>query len=320
MQIGSRDCAVMTTLVVSMLCACGARHEATENYVLVASNTKIAYWQEAARGLEAAAGEFQVKSEMVGPETYDPKAERQQFLEVVHRQKPPSGILVSPADPSLLADAIDSAIAAGIPVITIDSDAPKSKRLVFVGTNNYEAGQMGGETLVKEMHAKGNIAVLTIPGQENLDERLEGYKRVLARNPEMKIVQVIDMAGDPNKAFDGTRQLIESKKIPDGFVCLEALSCSEVAEVLNRAGLHKTIIAMDTMEGTVNWIQKGMVQATIAQKPYTMANFGLRVLDSFHHNKPANTDAASNRSSLPAFIDTGATLVDKSSPQLRSPR
>jgi len=126
---------------------------------------------------------------------------------------------------------------------------------------------------------------------------------------------VVNMAGDPTKAFDGTRALIAGKTAPDAFVCLEALSCNEVADVLDRANMRgKTIIAMDTQEGTLNWMRKGMIRATIAQKPYTMAYFGTRVLDDFHHAKPAAgaNPAASNRSLVPVFMDTGATLVDQS--------
>src|SRR6185437_10060238 len=104
----------------------------------------------------------------------------------------------------------------------------------------------------------------------------------------------------------------KGKAVPDAFVCLEALSCAEVADVLDRAGIRdKTVIAMDTIEGTVKWMQKGMIRATIAQRPYTMAYFGTRMLDEFHHNKPANSDTNSARLSVPVFIDTGATLVDK---------
>jgi ribose transport system substrate-binding protein len=124
------------------------------------------------------------------------------------------------------------------------------------------------------------------------------------------------MAGDPTKAFDGTQSVMEKGKTPpDAFVCLEALSCTEVANVLDRAGVKdKTIIAMDTGEGTLNWMRKGMIRATIAQKPYTMAYYGTHVLDDFHHTKPAG-DAGpvqGSRSLVPVFMDTGATLVDKS--------
>ena len=127
---------------------------------------------------------------------------------------------------------------------------------------------------------------------------------------------MVNIAGDPTKAFDATQNLVaKGKTAPDAFVCLEALSCSEVADVLDRAGIKgKTIIAMDTQEGTLNWMRKGMIRATIAQKPYTMAYFGTRVLDSFHHAKPAGDPGSfqGNRSPVPVFVDTGATLVDKS--------
>ena len=94
-------------------------------------------------------------------------------------------------------------------------------------------------------------------------------------------------------------------------MCLEALSCAEVADVLDRAGMRdKPIIAMDTQEGTLNWLKKGMIRATIAQHPFTMAYFGTRVLDDFHHVKPGA--AVGSRSPVPVFVDTGATLIDKS--------
>jgi ribose transport system substrate-binding protein len=314
MRIASKSWASLPALAASLLCACGGRHASTETYILVAANTRIAYWREAAQGLESAAREMGVQWAMVGPEKYDPKGEREEFLAALHRQIKPAGILVSAADPKLMQDAIDSAVTAGIPVITIDSDSPKSKRLTFIGTNNYQAGQTGAEILVSQLKGQGNIVVYTMPGQANLDDRLEGYKRVLARSPKIKILQVFDVAGEPSKAFDTTEALVEkSKTLPDGFVCLEALSCAEVADVLDRHGIRgKTIIAMDTAPDTMQWIQKGMITATIAQRPFTMAYFGTRVLDDFHHTRPSSADVTGLRSPLPIFIDTGATLVDKS--------
>jgi len=314
MHIGGTRLASLAVLAASMLAGCGGRHESTEAYILLTTNTKIAYWQEAAQGLQAAARELGVKWELAGPETYDPKGEKEELLKLVRRPVTPAGILVSAADPALMRDAIDSAVTAGIPVVTIDSDSPQSKRLTFVGTNNYQAGQTGGEVLAKQLNGKGSIVVYTMPSQANLEERFEGYKRVLARNPGIKILQVVDIAGDPQKAFDSTKGFIEKGKTPpDGFVCLEALSCAEVADVLDRANIRdKVIIAMDTIEGTLNWLKKGMIRATIAQRPYTMAYFGARLLDDFHHNKPAASDMAGSRSPVPIFVDTGATLVDQS--------
>lgn len=313
MQTMNRRSLTLAVGALVFLCACGhGRHEASEVYYLVTANTRIAYWQEAAAGLAAAAKDLGVRAETVGPETFDPQEEKTQLQKLVAQAVPPAGILVSAADPELLRDAIDSAVSKGIPVITIDADAPKSKRILFLGTNNYEVGQAGGEILVKELNGKGSVVVYSIPGQDNIEERLEGYKRVLARHPEIKIVQTIDIHGDPNAAFDGTKAILENKTVPDAFVCLEALSGSEVADVLDRAHIHgKTIIAMDTNDTTLDWISKGMIQATIAQKPYTMAYYGLRVVDDLHHNKLASPTQGSH-SQVPMFIDTGLTVVDKS--------
>src|SRR5258708_37297860 len=94
---------------------------------------------------------------MTCPDTFDPKQQQTEFQRVAKLK--PSGIMVSPADPKLLKDDIDAAIAAGIPVIAIDSDAPASKRLLFIGTSNYQAGMMGVPTPVRASHGKGNAAL-----------------------------------------------------------------------------------------------------------------------------------------------------------------
>jgi ribose transport system substrate-binding protein len=290
-------------------------HKSNEKYYLISANIKLPYWQSAASGLYKAAKELDVTAEATGPDTYDPQAEQTAFQTAV--AKNPAGLLVSAADPSLMKADIDAAIAKGIPVITIDSDTPDSKRLVFIGTNNRQAGLMGARRAVKELNGRGSVVIYTIPGQANLDERLRGYKDVFAENPGIKIADTVDMKGDPRVAFDRTSDILDKGKMkPDGFVCLEAISCKEVADVLDRKKVTgKVIVAMDTDQGTVDWIKKGMIAATIAQKPYTMAYYGLKMLGDLALNKPSSLDrnwAQDAQSPLPTFIDTGATMIDKS--------
>ena len=68
---------------------------------------------------------------------------------------------------------------------------------------------------------------------------------------------------------------------------MEALAGKEVAAVLSQNHVSgKTVVAMDTDPDTIDWIRKGVIAATIAQKPYTMAYIGLEMLDNLHHNLP----------------------------------
>ena len=301
--------------LLAFLLSCGSGHDSGEYYVLISANLQIPYWKAAGAGFAAAASQMKVRFDVQGPETFDPKAERDALDQAV--QNKVSGILLDVTDARLLRDSIDKAVAAGIPVITIDSDAPASKRLFFVGTNNFQAGLTGGERLAQELHGKGNVVVFTMPDQPNLLERLTGYKAALAKTPEIKITRVVDIQGDPRIAFDTTTQIVgrERDKV-NAFVCLEAQSGKEVATVLNTYHVTgKVVIAMDTDPETLEWIQKGGIAATIAQKPYTMAFVGLEMLDDLYHQKPPALDKDWSKDSfapIPSFVDTGSALIDKS--------
>jgi ribose transport system substrate-binding protein len=228
----------------------------------------------------------------------------------------PSGILVSVNDATLLGPEIDNAIAAGVPVITVDSDAPNSKRLYFIGTNNLEAGRVGAQRLVQKLNGKGNVVFFSMP-QPNLEERVKGYKDVLSDHPQIKIAEVFNIKGDSGNAFDRAGYWMSKKgadKI-DAFVCLEASAGKDVAEVLKRANAtDRTLIAMDVDPDTLNDIKSGGIDSTVMQKPFTMGYIGLKALDDVFHNKPnlSTNYRVDPRSPLPVFIDTGTALVDKS--------
>ena len=306
-------------LLAGSVLSCGGAHDSDEYYVFVSANLQVPYWKTAGAGFSNAGAQMKgVRYDFVGPQTYDPKAERDALDQAV--QKKATGILLGVTDPALLKDSIDKAIAAGIPVITVDSDAPASKRLFFIGTNNYQAGFTGGQRLGQLLKGKGNVVVFTMPDQSNLKDRLRGYKEALAKTPDIKITRVVDIQGDPRIAFDTTTQIIgkERDKV-DAFVCLEAQAGKEVANVLDSYHITgKTVMAMDTDQETLDWIQKGGIAATIAQKPYTMAFVGLQMLDSLYHHKPESlaTDwSTDSYAPIPTFVDTGTDLIDKSNVQ-----
>jgi ribose transport system substrate-binding protein len=296
------------------LLSCGP-HDSNEYFVFVAANLQVPYWQAAGAGFIKAGAQFKVRAEFIGPNTYDPKAERDALDQAV--QQKTTGILLGVTDPALLKDSIDKAIAAGIPVITMDSDAPASKRLFFIGTNNYQVGVSGGLRLAQELKGKGNVVVFTMPDQHNMQDRLRGYRDALERTPNIKITRVVDIQGDPRIAFDTTRQIIGKEKDQvDAFVCLEAQSGKEVAGVLNSYHITgKVVMAMDTDPETLQMIQSGSIAATIAQKPYTMAFVGMQMLDNLYHHKPPALDTDWSKDSfapIPSFVDTGSALIDKS--------
>jgi ribose transport system substrate-binding protein len=313
--------AALGLLVLAVLFASGCdRHSTKEVYYLIASNTALPYWQTAAAGFNKAAAQYKVTAKVAGPDSHDPQAELAALHQAIAAK--PSGILISAADAGLLQSEIDAAVNAGIPVITVDSDAPGSRRLYFIGTNNREAGRLGGQRVTQKLGGSGNVVFFTLAGQTNTEERLQGYKDIFETRPNIHIVDVVDIKGDATKAFDWAQQamaLTGAKKV-DAFISLESSSSKAVADVLKRANAaDRLLVGWDVNPDTLDAIKAGVIDSTVAQKPFSMGYVGLRALDELFHSPPRqlNKDFASDSfSPYPVFVDTGTSLVVKANVDL----
>ncbi len=316
-----RTLLVSASLAIALLATTGCeRHAKNESFYLISNNLKLPYWQNANAGFNRAAAQYGVTPHLRGPDGFDAQAELAEFQKAVASK--PAGILISVADAALMTPDINSAVAAGIPVITIDSDAPNSHRLYFIGTNNLDAGKLGAERAVRRLNNKGNVVFFSNPGQPNLDDRLKGYIDVFQNHPQIKIVDVVNIKGDSGTAFDKSQQFLGktgAEKI-DAFICLEASAGKDVAEVLKRNhATDRLLIATDVDPETLNLIKGGVIDSTVAQKPYTMGYVGLKALDEIHHYLPAQfrTDySVDSFSPFPVFVDTGTALVDKNNVEM----
>jgi ribose transport system substrate-binding protein len=311
--------AIALTPTLLLITSCG-RHAQSEVYYLVAANISLPYWKTAVTGFNAAAARYKVTAKVAGPDSYDPQAELQELNQAVAAK--PAGILISVADEALLKPGIDAAVDAGIPVITIDSDAATSRRLYFIGTNNVAAGRLGGQRVVEKLGGRGNVVFFSMPGQPNLDERLQGFKDVFSTHPDIKILDVVNIKGDARNAFDNTQQYLTQTGVArvSAFICLEASSGKTVADAVRRQkATDRTVVAWDVDQDTLAEIKDGTIEATISQKPYTMGFVGLKQLDEIFHNRPKSLTkdySVDAFSEYPVFIDTGTALVDKANVDL----
>jgi len=286
---------------------CG-RHSTKEIYYLISANQALPYWQTAAAGFKKAAAEYKVTARVEGPDGYDAQAELVELQKAVDAK--PAGILISVSDAAVLQPEIDAAINAGM-----------SKRLYFIGTNNLEAGRLGGRRVTEKLGGKGNVVFFTISGQPNTEERLKGFKDAFAGHPEIKVADVVDIKGDVKAAFDKTQEfmaLTGDKKI-DAFVSLDSASGKLVADALKRGGGGRLLVAWDVSQDTLDGIKDGTIDSTITQKPFAMGFVGLKGLDEIFHAPPKqlNHDFASDSfSPYPVFVDTGTSVVDKSNVDL----
>jgi ribose transport system substrate-binding protein len=287
-------------------------HQPEEKYILIAANINLPYWQEAQAGLNDIGRTAGVKVELDGPATFSPQEELTAFQQAVASH--PSGIMVSVTDPRLFNEPINNAIAQGLPVITIDADAPESRRVLFIGTDNFRAGQESGKHMADLLGGQGSVLMIGLAGQLNTEERVRGVNEALKKYPGVKIIQTVDDKGDPNNAFDAVSNLLQKKTKIDGIIALEATGGTGAADALHRLDMTGKIkiVAFDKEPQTLDGIEKGWITATVVQKPYVMAFYGVRFLDDLHHNVVHEFKdwATAPTGPLPVFVDTGTAVVD----------
>jgi len=307
--------AMSLAAITLMLAACEKPyHQPEEKYILVTANVNLPYWQEAQAGLNDAGKTMGVKVDIVGPTTFSPSEELAAFQQAVASH--PAGILVSVTDPKLFNDPINAAILQGLPVVTIDADAPDSRRVTFIGTDNFRAGQESGKHMADMLGGQGRVLIIGLAGQLNTEERVRGVSEVLKKYPGIKIIQTVDDKGDPNNAYDTVSSLLQKKEKIDGIIALEATGGTGAADALHRLDMtgKVKIVAFDKDPQTLEGIDRGWITATVVQKPYVMAFYGVRFLDDLHHNVVHEFKdwATAPAGPLPVFVDTGTAVVDKS--------
>ncbi|MCF7708696.1 MAG: substrate-binding domain-containing protein [Verrucomicrobia bacterium] len=283
-----------------------------EEYVLVAVSVGNAYWIDARDGFEDAAADLGVRATFTGPQGSD--ASKQVDIIETALARGVDGLIVVPAEPEAVKPAIDRAIAAGVPVITQDTDSPGSDRYTFIGTGNYEAGKLGGELLAEAVGYKGEVGLLTIPGQWNLEERLRGYEDALKDYEDIEVVAVGNDRAEEGRAAAEAQSMLQAHPDIAGFGCVDAAGGVGAAVAVRDAGKKGEIkiIAMDRNEATLDFIERGFIQSSLAQRSYTMSYLGLHLLHMLNHDKIKMVSdwEAAGVCPLPTSINTGVVVID----------
>jgi ribose transport system substrate-binding protein len=301
----------------------GGAAGADETYVLVAPHIGIQYWQVHKAGFEAAAAELGVKTVFTGV-MGDSVEDQVRILDQLIVQRP-AGILVGPLNAQAMTPSINRAMAAGIPVITVDTDAPDSDRLCYIGTNGYAAGQLAADMLAEQIGEEGDVAISNLLGFETTEERAQGFRdRIAEKYPNINVVAEIDDKADPEIATQRNTQMLTANPSIVGLFGTNAVSATGMGAAvrsLNKVGDVK-ILAFDPMPQTLQMIEEGVVFGTMVQRTFAMSYYGLEFLYDYNHGHLELVkgwdvlEAQQKVNTLPQRVDTGIMVVTEDNYQL----
>ena len=286
----------------------GQAQAAGKVFALVPKALGVPFYADAEKGCKEAAAKLGAECLFTGPAQLD-DAEQSRIVRDLITKKV-AGISIAPNNADSISNVISAALAKNIPVVTFDSDAPKSKRIAFIGTNNEAGGGSAGEAFVKAMPNGGKYAVLTGGlSAANLNDRIKGFKSKLND-------KFTEVSGSPYSCNDDSNtgvQLIQDMlaKHPD----LDGIYFSGgwpmfAPEAYMRALKNKAadlkagkfvIVSFDTLPTQIKLLKDGYATTLVGQRPLAMGSGSVEQLDKL-----------SQGGTVPPVTDTGVDIVDAS--------
>jgi len=231
------------------------------------TNVTADFWTYAEAGVRAAEKEFG-DIEVVFKNGDGTTGKQKQIIDdlIVSGVK---AIAISPTNPKDQKDMINE-WADQIPVICHDSDAPQSKRLFYLGTDNVAAGKVCGNLLKEALPDGGKTMVFVgLRDQQNAIERFQGVKEAVKGTA----IEILDLRTD-NVQMDKARRNAEDTliNVPEikGMVGLWAYNPPLIRDAVEEAGKldQVSIVGFDEDPRTLQAIDKGHIYGTVAQNPY----------------------------------------------------
>ena len=275
----------------------------TYHFAFVTNNSSD-FWNIAEKGVRKAEKDLGVKADVFRPMKTE-VSEQQRFIEDILVQNF-DGMAICAINPDAMTPLLDR-VAAKMPVVVHDSDAPKSQRKAFVGTDNVAAGRLAGQAGIDALKAanisKGKVAMFVgrIDMQNSID-RKRGIDETLGKQPGIEILPVFLDGADRNKAKKNVEDALA--RYPDLVMTIGLWSyngpCMVDAVKASTRAKKPLVVAFDEEEETLKAVQDGVIYATIVQRPFQFGYQSMKALKDVRDGK-----------TVPTFIDTTIQKIDK---------
>jgi ribose transport system substrate-binding protein len=262
----------VTVALVLTNAGCGQSQKKSLTFGLVAKSQSNPVFQAARVGAEDAAKELgakygvTIKIDWRTPNDEDAQKQADAIEQLVLNGA--DGIAVSSTDANKTTDAINHAVDSGVPVACFDSDAPKSKRFVMFGVDDIKCGEQVMEELAKEMGGKGSVAVLAgNQNAPNLQARVQGVKNVLAKYPDIKLVDVYYHKETPQDSAARVEQVQQAHPEITGWAFVGGWPLFTDNALKWSPGAVKCV-SVDALPAELSYLRSGHVQVLLGQQCY----------------------------------------------------
>jgi ribose transport system substrate-binding protein len=278
-----------------------------EEYVMVTTAASLPLYVSRDQPPLKAWGKYRnVKVSIVGPSDWDIPGQVEAIEQIIASK--PAGLLINGTDPGI-ANAINKAVAAGIPTVVYDSDIP-SNRHCFLGSDWYMMGAGQGNAIGKLANGKkGKVAAVGILGMSNQEAGFKGLQDVLKKFPNLEFIGKFETHNTIEETARITADLINTHKdlvAVAGFTSETGPGIGLAIKELNKKGMiYGTNV--DATPVLLSLLKEGVLQYLVDQKREAFVWYGAEFLYNMVHNVNAfpKQYLQSGLTALPYSVNTG---------------
>jgi ribose transport system substrate-binding protein len=300
-----------------------AQEEGAGHYGMVVFLRGSEFFNWAYAGFQDAAATVGATTELQGPADWDASAEARAVDQLV--AKGVDGIAVTAGDADTLVSSINAAMTAGVPTLTFDSDSPNSDRLLFVGTNNYNAGCAAGRSVGETLGDDARVGVSLIPGLDSINHRLQGFTDCMTEvAPGAQIIATVNDEGDLQKAEVVNTAMLQANPEINVIFCAHGNPATGALSATRNVGRMEGENKVDVIAWSIDvpilqGVEYGEYGATVAQNPYMMGVMSFWMLYSAAHQTQFDNMAAPGFGQVPtADLDTGVAILRQGDPAIQA--
>ncbi len=195
------------------------------------------------------------------------------------------GIGIAPADPEILKALIDEAVKANIPVVTLNTDSPKSRRLCYVGQDPIRAGRIAGELMGKFLNGQGKVIVITAFANVLVHKlRMDGFRQELTASfPGIQIAGIYEDHDSSEEAYLIAKKILLKREDIQAIYLTTGNGPAGVGRALKEARKCGSIkmICFDFFPETIAMLKDGTVSAAIGEDPFSQGYQTIKILYEF---------------------------------------
>lgn len=268
------------------------------------------FWDQVEMGMKAASAKAGAGVEFYVPSKEDAQKQAEKIKSWVALGK--DGILFAASDPETVGPAIKDAIARKIVCVAMDTDAPKSGRAAYVGTDNYLAGKIAGEEMGKALGGRGKVCIATgsVTASNSL-ERIRGFTEVIKEKyPDITVLPET-LVDNEDRAVAIQKAKAKLAATPDlagffGVYALNGPACAIATQSAGRTGKVK-IVCFDNLKEHMNLLKAHRLDVVIGQRPYLMGLKGVEVIAAII--RQGRDEALKAIGAKNGVVDTGVDVV-----------